>query len=140
MPNFVKALINSREPDSRYKELVVDDIRFDAEDSDQIVRPVDLGKTREIKLLLKPSEKEAQIHNNSRNSLQANSARPFHVSGDILEKIESMNALKVRTDKGVVFVEMDETIEKQSESGLEGKGLWTPVEKAEILGFTEEIE
>jgi len=35
---------------------------------------------------------------------------------------------------------MDETIEKQSESGLEGKGLWSPVEKAEILGFTEEIE
>jgi len=57
MPNFVKALINTRDPDSRYKELVVDDIRFDAEDPDQIVRPLDLGKTREIKLLLKPSEK-----------------------------------------------------------------------------------
>jgi len=132
MPDFVEALINTRDPESRYKELVVDDIRFDAEDKDQLVQPVDLGKTHEIKLLLKPSEKEAQIHNNSRNSLQANSARALHVSGEILERIDSMNALKVKTNKGVVFVKIDETIEKQSESRLEGRGFWTPVENAEI--------
>ena len=135
MAGLVEALINTRKPDKEYKELIVGEKKFEAADSKFLIEPEDLGKKRKIKLLLYPSDKEAQTRVNSRNKFYQDNSSRLTVSGEIVDVDESEGELKLITDQGLVYVKIDETIQKQELQ--EGKVLWTPVKRAEIKGIKD---